>query len=274
MVYQNGMPLTQIANNSHDITSLQSFQNQWQAVGNQINGISEAMMGETPPSGTAWRLQEAVLNESHSLFELMTENKGLSLIEMLTKYVIPYLKKKMDTTEEIAEILTDYQIEWIDSKFVPNQIIARVNDEKKRIILGGQIYDTGMEESFMQSEQQAIEDILSKQGNQRFIKPSDIKGETWKKSLEDLEWELDYDITGESRDTRSAMTTLSSVLQTIAGLQGQPMSPEMKLVFDKILNLTGSISPLEISQMNAQKKQAQPMPAVVGTEAPVVPEIK
>ncbi len=40
---------------------------------------------------------------------------------------------------------------------------------------------------------------------------------------------------------------------------GQPMPPEMKLVFNKILSLSGEISPLEINQVPTQQApQAQP----------------
>lgn len=265
MIHQLNQPLTELANSSHDITSLQSFQAQWQAVGNQINNISEAMQGENPPAGTAWRLQQAVLQESHSLFELMIENKGLAIIEMMTNYIIPFLKKQMDTTEEIAEILTSYQINWIDSRYVINQAIRNVNQKKKETILSGQIYEPEQEAIDMQEEQASLQAGLNQQGNQRFIKPSDIKTVTWKKVLEGTE--LEVDVTGENKDVQGALATLSTVFQTIAGLGGQPMTPELKIVFDKILNLTGTISPLELSQL-PKPQMAMAQPAMVGAQQP------
>ena len=41
MIHQINQPLTQLANNSHDITSLQNFGQQWKALGNEITGVSE-----------------------------------------------------------------------------------------------------------------------------------------------------------------------------------------------------------------------------------------
>ena len=58
-------PLTQL-NNKADISAIMSFKADWQAVGSQINGISEAMQGQNAPSGTAWRQVQALLQESHS----------------------------------------------------------------------------------------------------------------------------------------------------------------------------------------------------------------
>ena len=265
MVHETNKPLTQIANNSHDITSIQSFQNQWQAIGNQINGISEAMMGEAPPSGTAWRLQNALLQESHSLFELMTENKGLAIIEMMTTYILPFLKKKMDTTEEISEILSQNQIDFIDKRYLPAEVTRIVNDIKKKVILSGQIYDPANEAGDMMQATNEVQDSLNQMGSQRFIKPSEIKNKTWKEQLKDFEWDFDIDVTGESKDTQGALATLSTALQIIAGLQGQPMSPEMKVIFDKILSLTGTLSPLEISQLPKHAPAPTPMAPIAPT---------
>lgn len=274
IVHTQGNPLTRVDSRS-DIGSMQSFKNEWQAIGNQINGISEAMMGANPPSGTAWRLQQAVLQESHSLFELMTENKGLAIIEMLTEFILPFLKKKMDTTEEISEILSASQIEFIDSRYLPNAVVKAVNEKKKKTILSGQIYDVSQEPMDMINAEAEAKNFLNQQGNQRFIKPSEIKTKTWKAQLDGVEYELDIDITGESRDAQGAMATLSTVLQTIAGLQGQPMPPEMKIVFDKILGLTGSISPLELSQLPKPQPQMAMQPqAMVGAQQGTMPVIK
>ena len=77
---------------------------------------------------------------------------------------------------------------------------------------------------------------------------------------------MDYDITGESRDSQLIMDTLTSTLQFIGNLQGRPMSPEEKLVFNKILSTTGAISPMEISQVGSAPQQPV-APAVGGVEA-------
>lgn len=105
LVHAANQPLTQVANSSHDITSLQNFGSQWKSLASEINGISESMLGNAAPSGTAWRQVEALLQESHSLFELMTENKALHLEDMLTTYIIPFIKKKIDTSKEISATL-------------------------------------------------------------------------------------------------------------------------------------------------------------------------
>lgn len=67
LIHNVNQPLTQVNNNSHDVTSLSNFGQSWKALGSEINGISEAMLGIAPKSGTAWRQTEALLQESYSL---------------------------------------------------------------------------------------------------------------------------------------------------------------------------------------------------------------
>ena len=257
LITAKGEPITQINNTSHDITSLQGFGQQWMALGNQINGISEAMAGVAPKAGTAWRLQEALLQESHSLFELMTENKGLSLEDMLRIHIIPHLKKKMDTKEEISAILSEQQINQIDKMYVPNEAIRRINNKVKDKVLNGEIVELDEMKMLTQEEEVSIQEDLNQMGNQRFIKPSEISTKTWKDVTKDLEWEVEVDVTGETRDTQSAMATLGTLLQTLVAKQGQPFTPAEQVVINKILSLTGEVNPMEINQMPTQPQQTQ-----------------
>jgi DNA-binding transcriptional MerR regulator len=265
LIHQTNEPLTQL-NNTPDIASMQSNQQQWQQLGMTINGISEAMQTGEAKSGAAWRQVEALLQESHSLFELMTENKGLSIEEMLREFIIPHIKKNIDTTEEISEILQDHQIKFIDSNYVPNEALRRVEQIKKEIVLQGQVFDPTTEEQEVREQENIIQGGLNKQGRQRFIQPSDIKEKTWKESLKDLEWDLDVDITGEVKDKRGALATLNTLLQALVNPKIQQLlqTDEGKMIVNKILDLSGTVSPVEMSQISTQPQvQAEEVPQLV-----------
>jgi hypothetical protein len=266
LVHAVNMPLTQVQNNSHEINSQESFGNMWKGLSAEINGISESMLGNTPPSGTAWRQVNALLQESHSLFELMTENKGLCLEAMLRTYVIPFLKKQMNTSEEIVATLEAHHITKIDSMYVPSEAIRRFN--KQAVDKAIKYLETGDQNSIPSPYQADIAQAPVKQelaslGNTRFFKPSDIPTVTWKTVLKDLEWELEVNITNEATNKDTVLTTLSTALQAVAN----PMyanNPQAQLVVSKILSATGVISPLEISSM----PPPPPMPVAPAGGAP------
>lgn len=272
MVHQPNQPLTQVANNSHDIGSLQSFGEQWKALGNEINGINEAMT-TAPKSNTAWRQTQAALVEAHSLFGLMIENKGLGVEEMLREDIFPYLKKKLDTTDEISAILEEYGVNKLDSMYVPAEASKRVNkaiindvlDKTPEDIRDGKLVMPEQAAEAVVNEQDAIQKALNQFGNQRFIKPSEISNKTWKQAAKNFVWDAEVDITGENKDYQAVLTTLNTALSIVASLNGQPMPPEMKLVFNKILTATDAISPVELAELpKAQIAQPieQPIPEV------------
>jgi len=250
-----GSRLEQVNNGSHDIGSLQAFQNQWKSLGMEINGINEAMTS-APKAGTAWRQTEAALQEAHSLFELMTENKGLYIEQMMREYILPWIMKKIDTTEEISEILDDYQLTKIDSIFLPAEVNRRVNKKIVDAVLKGEDFTEEMQQKEAMNAQLDVQAQLNQMGNQRFIKPSEIVGKTWKETLKDFVWEAEVDVTGEAKDTQAVMATLSTLLTFFANKQGQPLTAKEKLITNKILEETGATRSMELN--NAVDVPVQP----------------
>lgn len=262
LIHEENHPLTQLANTSHDITSLQSFGSQWQVLAKEITSTPDAISGNTMPSGTAYR-QVAILNqESHSLFELMTENKGLAIEQMMRIYVIPYLKKQMDTSEEISVTLADHDVKQLDSMYINAESIRRHNAKVTYEALNNPVGQpiSGLD---IEAEKVKLQNELGQQGNQRFLKPSDIKTKTWKELFKDLEWDVEVEVTNEQSNKEAIMTTLTTVMQTIASNPAVLNDPNMKLLFNKILETTGTISPIEISTI-PQQPQVQPTPEMGG----------
>ncbi|MBP9759670.1 hypothetical protein KBD45_08315, partial [Candidatus Dojkabacteria bacterium] len=67
--------------------------------------------------------------------------------------------------------------------------------------------------------------------------------------LNDFEWIPEVQISNENSNKEVIMTTLTTVLQTIANRQGQPFSPQEQLLFNKILEETGVVSSIELNSM-------------------------
>lgn len=254
LIHKPNEPLTQI-NNKPDIGALQSFGEQWKRLSSEIAGISETMLGQTPPSGTAWRQVNALLQESHSLFELMTENKGLAIEAMLRKFVFPFLKKKLDTTDEISDVFDSVGLEKLDAKYIRNQAIEKSNKIIREMVLRGMPVTRGQQ---LQLQAQYAEETRASlpEGNQRFFKPSDLDDKTWKDVFKDMEWMPEVDVTNENLDINIA-ATMQTILQFLAAKQGVPMTSDERFVFNKLLMTTGAVSPIELSQQ-AEKPPITP----------------
>lgn len=267
MIHAINQPLTQLANTSHDITSLQNFGSQWKANGNEQVNVSEAMLGATPPSGTAWRQTEAVLQQSHSLFAQYTENKGLHIEDMMREYIIPHLKKKMDTTDEISATLEAHDIAMIDKMYVPREAAKVVAKQATKDLLSGATPEDLIQK--FEGEKLNVQEALAKQGNQRFFKPDEIDDSTWKEIFEDFEWNIEVEVTGEASDKQTILTTLTTVYANI--INNPEQKENAQLVFKKILETTGVVSPIEMASQT-QQPQLAPQSGGVGASITELPD--
>ena len=258
LIHKPNEPLTQLQNNSHDTTSIQNFQSMWKSLGNEITGISESMLGQSAPSGTAWRQVEALLQENRSLFDLMTENRGISIEYMLREFIIPYIRKHMNSSKEVATTLSSYDISKVDARYIKNFAIQKSNKEVINKTLEGELVTPEQQQEMIQGYAQEAQSALREQGNQRFFAPSEIPDKTWKDAFKDLEWDVECDITNENLD-KNASETLNKLLQFFQAKGGAPMTPEEKFVVEKILRLTGTVSTVELASMpQSPPPQAQP----------------
>lgn len=249
MTHADNKPLTRIANDSPSIVALQNFGNMWQNLGQELTSTPEATRGVTPPSGVALGTVQMVTAQGLSLFEIMTENKGLAIEDMMRKYVIPNLKKQLKNKDEIAAILDDAGIQEIDAMYVPHEAAKRFNDQVKKDLLAGIVPSPYQPDIAQQQVRQ--ENGMS--GNKRFFKPDELDQKTWDEIFSDFEWDsIKVEVVNENSDKQAVLQTLSTTLQTIASNPAILQDPNAKMLFSAILTETGRISPLQLATAAAQ----------------------
>lgn len=239
-------PLTPIQWDLNPTVQVSNFQKGWMSIGNEQVGASDAMRGLQPKSGTAWRQTEAILQENYSLFEIMTENKGLAIEDMLRNYVLPFLKKRLNNKDEIVAQLESYDLQKLDKLFIKatarKEFEEKAKEQIKQALLKGEI------PAFIDPNTEDLEAKLQKDlsqfGNERFIVPSEISDKSWKEVFSDLEWEVEVDVTGEAKDLQAHLQTLNTLYINMLN-SGQVN--DAKKVLEKILEITGAFSPVELA---------------------------
>lgn len=242
LIHEEGKPLTLLNNSGHDLTQAMNFQSIWKSLGNEIVGVSSSMLGETPKSGTAWRQTEALLQENHDLFEVMTENKGLHLERLIKEDVLPFLvKKTLNNRDEIYEILDDNDLKEIDSRYIKLEASKLAKKELKEMFIKGEL---PLNIDLTQSEEE-IRRQLEEQGNRRSLVLSDVTKQQWRDYL-DFDYDVEVDVTGESQSYREYLSTWATVLNTLGNNPQVLQTKEGKLVLNKILEATDALSPVEL----------------------------
>lgn len=266
LVHDLEKPLEQVPNEGHDITNLSSFLGQWNGIAQEITSTPDAMRGMTLPSATAYRQAAMLTQNANSFFTVVTETKGLYLEDIMREFVLPFIKTKLNHKDEVATILEDHQVTKLDSMYIPREAIRQYNKRMAESVFSnvnkilnrnGETDTSKLQLSPIQpfnpqQEQQQVQQQMAPLGNQRFLDPGDV---TWKIALKDLEWDLDIAVTNEQHDKQMIMTTLSTVLQTLAQNPMILQDKNAQLVFSQILNQTGVISPIQISTATTSGQQ-------------------
>lgn len=256
LIHAQNQPLTQVNNTVMNMQALTAFSNQWLVLAKEITSTPDAVRGNTMPSGTPYSLGVILQQQAGSLFEIMTESKGLHIEDMLREYVIPFIKKQMDTSEEIGAILDDNNIAQIDAMYVPQEAIKRYNKKAIDEFIVNDTIPSPYQKDIAEME---VKQELAPLGNQRFFKPSEILTMTWAKLLKDFEWKVKVEVTNEDSDKQAILQSLNTVYQTIVNATKNPNDPNAKLVFSEILNRTGTISPLQLSTTASAPVPTQPV---------------
>lgn len=247
LVHAVNMPLTQIQNNFSGVVPLQNSGQMWKALGNEIVGISESMLGVTAPSGTAWRQVDALLQENHSLFELMGENKGLYIEQMFKEFIFPFLKKKMAHSKEIGAVLEAHDIQKIDSIYVKKSAIKAINRKIIDKVLNDERVTPEDQDQMMQEHMQGTQEGLAQLGSQRYFVPSDVDDTQWQEIFDELD-EVEVDVTGEGNDVKSALATLNTALQVVMN-PAYESNKQAQYIVAQILEKSGTLSPMQLDSL-------------------------
>ena len=245
LIHEEGRPLTQVNLQSHDIPQILGYLDQWKSLGKEASGSVDSLTGATLPSGTPYRLGMMLNQEARGLFDMMRQNKGLHLEEILRTYIIPHFKKTLKNTKEIIAILDGEELEEFDELSLP----ARLHQE---LLAGLSVGIPSTEDLMMAVDEQ-------KKGNLRMLIPSDNKNMTWKEYFKDLDMSaLEVEITGENRDKQSILITLDTLLQRMMSAPEMFSPEDVRKVFNKILDETGAMSPLQLNALPSQGTGGQP----------------
>ncbi len=248
LIHKKEAPLTQINNSKADITAFQNFSEQWKALVSELTSTPDAIRGNTLPSGTPYSLGAYLGQQANSLFELMTENKGLAIEDMMKKHVIPHLKKQLKNKKEIVGILDDAGIKEIDSMYIPQEAVRRFNKRTADAMFSRQ----PVQPFNVQAEAQAVQQSMAHLGNKRFFSPDELSEKQWDQIFSDFEWDsIRVEVTNESVDKAAVLQTLSTVLQTVAANPAILQDPNAKMLFGQILSETGRISPIQLSSSSS-----------------------
>lgn len=228
----------------------------WQTQADRSVAITDALRGETPPSGQAYKLGALVTQQSASSFDYLAEGIAFLYEDICRDWIMPYLIKKYNKKGIItSDLFSAEELIQLDTKYATK----RANDIVKKQMLEGK-------------------HITQDKYNQLIDGFKRIIGSTNTRTLEideeglfkGYEGRVRFMISNETKNKLSILESLSKILSDVASNPAILTDPSLRQIFGRILELSGagiSLSQLSPAQVDTagsipetQKSTAQPLP--------------
>jgi hypothetical protein len=227
---------------------LQQYNNliiQWYDQLQKTTSAYAAQRGDTPPSGTPFRLQATVLQQSSSVFKVLQQELGIFITEIFEDWIMPYLASRLNRKHILAYDFSPEELKEIDKRFTAKN----ANKKAIQFIIEGKDFDQEEYDRWIENYDEFIKATKS----QRTI---DIPKDFYR----NLKAKVTVNITGEQRNKAATLESLNNILITYASNPNLSTDPVASQLLTKIIELSGAgISPVSITgAMNEkQKKDAE-----------------
>jgi len=217
---------------------------QWYDQLEKTTSAYAAQRGETPPSGTPFRLQATILQQSNSVFKTLQQELGIFITEIVEDWIMPHLASKLTKEHILSYDFSPEELKEIDHKFSTKN----ANDIIIEKILSGGLEKLPTQEDY-DSIYEAQDTFIKQTKSQRFIQiPKDF--------YRNLKAKVTVNITGEQRNKAATLESLNNILITYASNPNLSQDPVASQLLAKIIELSGAgISPINIvSAINEKAK--------------------
>lgn len=220
---------------------------QWYDQLQKTTSAYAAQRGDAPPSGTPFRLQATILQQSSSVFKTLQQELGIFITEIIEDWVLPYLATQLNREHILAYDFSPEELKDIDNKFTAKMANQRAIDA----ILAGKMVTQEEYDGWIEN----YDNFIKQTKSQRFIQiPKDF--------YKNLKVKVTVNVTGEQRNKAATLESLNNILITYASNPNLSTDPVASQLLTKIIELSGAgISPISITgAMNEkQKKDAETM---------------
>lgn len=254
--HAEGKPLSQVSITPQNKVMFDEAFDRWERNARTIGSADEAQLGESPSSGTPFRLQALVVQEGRGLHDYRRGKIANFLGEIYRDWVLKDLVAEINAGQRFVDDLSVEELKEIADVLVTKEANKRI----KRLILSGK-QPTRQE---MDAFKETVRQNFLKGGTKRFIEA--LKGE-----LEDLPVDVEMNIAGKQKDLAERADKLTNVFRAVIANPQILQTPGMGQLFNEILEASG-FSPISYSSLTkpaAQETTAGPEATDTAIPSPV-----
>ena len=216
---------------------------EWEAHAQKAGAANDSIMGENPNSGTPFKLQELVTQESKGLHIYRRGKYAKFIEEVYRDWILPFIVKEIKKDQEFLSDLSVEEMQTIGGIVAENQANKILNEK----VLNGKTILPGEKEQIIEK----IKLDFSK-NNKKFIKI--IKDE-----LKDIPLEIEINIVGKQHNLALQTDKLVNIFRQVASAPQLLDDPRLAKIFNQILESSG-LDPIDFGSFKKELPQ-QPQQA-------------
>ena len=257
LTHEDNKPLTQITLTPQNKEKFDVNVTRWEQTARTIASANDPLLGESPTSGTPFKLQELVVQEGNGIHDYRKGKISTFVSEIYRDWVLPYYATDINKGQKFAEELTLDELQSIADTVVENM----ANDKAKQLVLDGKPISPQIIDQYKQE----VRDNFMKGGNKRFL-------EIFKDEIKDLPIDVEMNIAGKQSDLAKNADKLTNIFRTVVANPQVLQAPGMAKLFNEIIEDSG-FSPIDFSDFTRkvapQEEQVVEDPAKAAELLPV-----
>jgi len=247
---QEGKHIGQIDTTPRSLVLFNNAIDRFEILANKIGATNETLLGESPSSGTPFKLYEAQQIESKSMHRFRQGKIAVFIDEIYREWILPYFEKEI-VNEKF--LLVDFSADELE-RISENIAIDSANEIIKKAILEGKIIDYDIIPTLFEN----LKTSFLKSGSKKFVK-------ILKNELKDLNLKISINIANKQKDLALITDKLVNVFRQVIAAPQILQDPNLAKVFNKILEYSG-ISPLNFSpSIPLKESSTQPLEKMANT---------
>lgn len=212
----------------------------WQTHAQLMGGATDAILGQDPPSGTPFALQQLVTNQSQGLHTYRQGKIATFFSTVEREWILPWIVKDIASGKKFLAELSLEELQQVADSLV----MCQTNDIIKEQILAGRVPDPE-ELAVLQDK---IRTQFMKGGNKKFL-------EIFAGEMKDADINIMVDVAGKQKDLNKVVNELTNIFRQIVANPAVLDDPRMANIFNQILEASG-LSPIDFGM--ALPKPAAP----------------
>lgn len=255
LVVGEGKNIAQINTQPVNINLFENSIKQWELHAQQMGSANESIMGESPTSGTPFKLQELVTAESHSLHEYRKGKLATFLDEVYRDWEIPHITREIIKGQEF---LAELDLDELQS-VAESLATCEANKFIKASLLQGKM----VSQVQIDENKEFIKEIFNKGGNKKFL-------EIFKDEMKSAPVDVYVNIAGKQKDLAGRTDKLVNILRQIISAPQMLQDPVFAKLFNQIIEASG-LEPVDFTSMKIQppaQDQLNPKAEQIPTKVP------